>query len=93
MCASRLPRSTRVSASDQEANALQRLAGQVLEELNVKRLELLPVESDMLVYTLKPRMKVLGPKFGKLAPKVLAAVRAVDPQVGAEALRETGSRW
>ena len=41
----------------------ERLAGQVLEELNVKRLELLPAESDMLVYALKPRMKVLGPKY------------------------------
>ena len=55
-----------MSASDQEAEALRRLAGQVLEELNVKRLELLPAESDMLLYTLKPRMKALGPKHGTL---------------------------
>jgi isoleucyl-tRNA synthetase len=76
--------------SEREAEALQRLAGQVLEELNVKRLELLPAESDMLVYALKPQMKVLGPKHGKLAQKVLAALRAVDPQAGVEALRDRG---
>jgi len=76
--------------SEREAEALQRLAGQVQEELNVKRLELLPAESDMLVYALKPQMKALGPKHGKLAQKVLAALRAVDPQAGAEALRDEG---
>ncbi len=58
--------------SDRRPSALRRLADQVLEELNVKRLEMLPAESDMLLYTLKPRMKVLGPKHGQLAPKVLA---------------------
>ncbi len=77
--------------SDAEAEALQRLASQVLEELNVKRLELLPADSDMLVYSLKPLMKVLGPKHGNLAQKVLAALRATDAHAGAEALRERGS--
>ncbi|HEY1389533.1 MAG TPA: isoleucine--tRNA ligase [Ktedonobacterales bacterium] len=76
--------------SEREAEALQRLAGQVLEELNVKRLELLPAESDMLVYALKPQMKALGPKHGKLAQKVLAALRAIDPRAGVEALRDEG---
>jgi isoleucyl-tRNA synthetase len=74
-----------------EANSLDRLGHQVLEELNVKRLEMLPVESDMLLYALKPRMNVLGPKFGKLAPKVAAAVRSVDAQEAARVLRETGT--
>ena len=45
----------RVSAATSEREALQRLADQVLEELNVKRLELLPAESDMLLYTLQAR--------------------------------------
>jgi isoleucyl-tRNA synthetase len=48
--------------SDDERASLERLAGQVLEELNIKRLDFLPAESDMLVYTLKPRVSVLGPK-------------------------------
>jgi isoleucyl-tRNA synthetase len=74
-----------------ERAALERLADQVLEELNVKRLELLPEHSDMLVYTLRPRMAALGPKHGRLAQKVLAALRAHDPQAGAKALREQGT--
>ena len=73
-----------------EEEALIRLADQVLEELNVKRLEVLPAQSDMLVYSLKPQMKTLGPKHGKLAQKVLAALRTVDPQAAAKALREQG---
>ncbi|HEX6122774.1 MAG TPA: DUF5915 domain-containing protein, partial [Ktedonobacterales bacterium] len=73
-----------------ERAALQRLGDQVLEELNVKRLELLPAESDMLLYTLRPRMAALGPKHGKLAQKVLAALRVYDAQAGAEALRAEG---
>ena len=40
--------------------------------LNVKRLEVLPPQSDMLHYTVQPRMAVLGPKHGRLLPKVLA---------------------
>nr|MBF6590517.1 class I tRNA ligase family protein [Ktedonobacterales bacterium] len=77
-------------ATEAEREALERLSAQVLDELNVKRLEPLRAESDMLVYTLRPRMTVLGPKHGKLAQRVLAALRATDPQTGARALRERG---
>ncbi len=77
-------------ASDAERESLQRLGGQVLEELNVKRLELLPDESDMLLYTLRPRMAAIGPAFGRLAPKVLAAVRAADAQHAAREMLDHG---
>jgi isoleucyl-tRNA synthetase len=73
-----------------ERTALQRLGEQLLEELNVKQLELLPAESDMLIYALRPRMAALGPKHGKLAQKVLAALRGYDAQAGAQALRSEG---
>jgi isoleucyl-tRNA synthetase len=33
---------------------------------------------------------VLGPKYGKALPKILAAVRTLDPRAGAVALREQG---
>ncbi|WIG59949.1 MAG: Isoleucyl-tRNA synthetase [Ktedonobacterales bacterium] len=76
--------------TDAERESLTRLGEQVLEELNVKRLELLPLESDMLRYTLQPRMHVLGPKHGKLLPKVLAALRSGDMQAKARTLADTG---
>ncbi|HEV7125872.1 MAG TPA: class I tRNA ligase family protein, partial [Ktedonobacterales bacterium] len=73
-----------------ERASLERLGEQVLEELNVKRLAFLPAESDMLLYALKPRVQVLGPKYGKLVPAVLAALRAEDPASAATALRARG---
>jgi isoleucyl-tRNA synthetase len=74
-----------------EAESLTRLGGQVLEELNVKRLEVLPRDSDMLAWALKPRRSVLGPKYGKRFPALLAAIQVADAHLGARALREEGS--
>ena len=79
--------------SDGERASLHRLADQVIEELNVKHLELLPPDSDMLTYTVQPKMDVLGPRFGKLLPKVLAALRSGGTsamQSAAGSLQETG---
>jgi isoleucyl-tRNA synthetase len=79
--------------SDGERASIQRLADQVLEELNVKRMELLPPDSNMLAYTVQPKMEILGPKYGKLLPKVLAALRTGDStsmQTAARTLQETG---
>jgi isoleucyl-tRNA synthetase len=76
--------------SDAERETLERLGSQVLEELNVKRLELLPAESNMLLYTVQPRMAVLGPQYGKLLPKVLAALRSGDMRSKARTLLDTG---
>ncbi|MDE3231361.1 MAG: isoleucine--tRNA ligase, partial [Chloroflexota bacterium] len=59
--------------------------------LNVKRLELLPRDSDMLTYTLKPRRSALGPKYGKRFPALLAAIQAADARAAARALREEGA--
>ncbi|HEX9412504.1 MAG TPA: isoleucine--tRNA ligase [Ktedonobacterales bacterium] len=77
--------------SEAERESLQRLQDQVLEELNVKRLAFLPAGSNMLSYALRPRPQVLGPKYGKQLPHVLAAVRALDAYAAAEALREHGA--
>src|SRR5262249_7524115 len=65
-------------ATEAERESLKRLGSQVLEELNVKRLEVLPPESDMLHYTVQPRMAALGPRYGKLLPKILGALRSGD---------------
>ncbi len=77
-----------------EEGALERLSDQVLEELNIKRLELMSVDSDMLAYTLKPQVKILGPKFGSLVQKILAYFKALSPHEAQEAaarLNTTGT--
>jgi isoleucyl-tRNA synthetase len=76
--------------SETERESLDRLAEQVLEELNVKRLELLPRDSDMLTYTLKPRRATLGPTYGKRLPALLAAIAAADAREAARELRAHG---
>jgi isoleucyl-tRNA synthetase len=77
-----------------EEEALHRLSEQVLEELNIKSLELMSNDSDMLAYTLKPQVKVLGPKYGPLVQKILAKFKALDARGAQEAARllnETGA--
>src|SRR5579883_787382 len=79
--------------SKEEEEALQRLRGQVLEELNIKRLRLIGSESDMLAYTLRPQVKLLGPKYGPLVQKILALFKTLTPeetQHAARSLKTTG---
>ena len=51
---------------------------QILEELNIKDLELLDDAAGLLTYSLKPNFKVLGPRFGKAMGAVGKAVAALD---------------
>ena len=83
----------RVPNMDEE-EALTRLKEQVLEELNIKQLELMSNDSNMLAYTLKPQVKVMGPKYGPLVQKILAVIKGLDEhsvQVAAQQLEQTGS--
>ncbi len=76
-----------------EEEALLRLKGQVLEELNIKHLALMGSDSDMLSYTLRPRVKLLGPRHGPLVQKILAQFKAFDDRTAravARQLNETG---
>jgi isoleucyl-tRNA synthetase len=71
--------------NEADGEALLRLKDQVLEELNIKQLNLMSSDSDMLSYTLKPHVKVLGPKHGPLVQKILAAFRSLDAHASLEA--------
>jgi len=77
----------RVADRDEE-EALLRLSWQILEELNIKQLQLMSDDSNMLAYTLKPQVKVLGPKYGPLVQKILGAFKALDAYGAQEAARE-----
>ena len=70
------------------------LSDQVLEEMNIKSLELMSNDSDMLAYTLKPQVKILGPKYGPLVQKILTKMKALGvhgTQEAAKLLNETGT--
>ncbi len=54
---------------------LEKVKDLILSEINVKELEILDENSDVLVKTAKPDFKKLGPKYGKDMKHVAAAVQ------------------
>ena len=54
------------------------LTEQVLDELNVKGLELIPDESMLIERSLRPLLPVLGPRRGSAVGSIMAAARAGD---------------
>jgi isoleucyl-tRNA synthetase len=65
--------------STAEAEALGRLEPQVLEELNVKRMEVTQQVGDLISYVIKPNLPVLGPKYGAKLGPIRGALNSADP--------------
>jgi isoleucyl-tRNA synthetase len=76
-----------VVAAGSERAAIERLAGVVREELNVKALHFVAEAAELGSYTLRPNYRTLGPRFGRTMPQVAAAVAGLDPAHVADALR------
>jgi isoleucyl-tRNA synthetase len=76
-----------IVATDSERIQIERLAPLVKAELNVKELEFVSEQGELVSYAVKPNYRGLGPRFGKLMPQVAAAIEALDPQHVADALR------
>ena len=68
-----------IVANDAEREAIQARAGLVTAELNVKELDFVSEEGELVSYAVKPNYRSLGPRFGKRMPQVAAAVEALDP--------------
>jgi len=60
------------------ARAIQRHEGQLLEELNVKHVELLPADAELVTYRIKPNLPVLGKRYGSLIPAIRQALTQLD---------------
>jgi isoleucyl-tRNA synthetase len=73
--------------SPQERESLERLSSQITDELNIKALRILERDEEVIVYSVKPNLPVLGPKYGKEIPRIVAALRAIDPSSVATAQR------
>ncbi len=80
-----------VAAAAAERAALGRLTDIVLDELNVKDLRLVEAADELLDYSLKPNLKVLGPRLGRQVGAVAAALKSVDAAEFVAALRTGGS--
>ena len=79
-----------IVANEAERAAIEARAGLVTAELNVKELDFVIDESELVSYSAKPNYRALGPRFGKNMPQVAAAVEALDAAHVAAVLAEGG---
>jgi isoleucyl-tRNA synthetase len=79
-----------IVANDAEREAISARADLVTAELNVKELDFVSEEADLVSYAVKPNYRSLGPRFGKRMPQVAAAVEALDPVHVAKVMGDGG---
>jgi isoleucyl-tRNA synthetase len=79
-----------IVANDAERAAISAQADLVTAELNVKELDFVSEEADLVSYAVKPNYRTLGPRFGKRMPQVAAAVEALDPVHVAKVMADGG---
>jgi isoleucyl-tRNA synthetase len=76
-----------IVAQGDERDAIESMGDLVRAELNVKELEFVSDEAELVSFEVKPNFRTLGPRFGKQMPQVAAAVGALEPSHAAEAIR------
>jgi isoleucyl-tRNA synthetase len=74
-----------------EVTDLKGLEDLVVEELNVKEIEVVSGLADLVSYSVKPNFKALGPRFGPRVKQVAAALAAADARAIVEAVEQHGS--
>jgi isoleucyl-tRNA synthetase len=79
-----------IVANEAEREVIEARAALVTAELNVKELDFVTDEAELVSYTAKPNYRSLGPRFGKRMPQVAAAVEALDASHVAAVLGEGG---
>jgi isoleucyl-tRNA synthetase len=73
--------------SQQERNDLLELAEVLSEEINVKEIEVVSEVGELVNYKLMPNNRVLGPRLGRLFPKVRVALMVLDAAEAARILQ------
>jgi isoleucyl-tRNA synthetase len=63
---------------DATAEAAERHRDQILEELNVKELEFIARDAELVEYRIKPNLPRIGKRYGKLVPAIREALAAAD---------------
>ena len=74
-----LARMLAVAGDARERAALLRHRDDLLEELNIKALELLDSTDGLLRYRLRPNLRRLGPRLGARLPELRAALERLTP--------------
>ncbi len=68
-----------IVATGAERDVIERFAGLVEAELNVKALEFVSEEGELASWAVKPNFRTLGPRFGAGMPQAKAAIEALAP--------------
>jgi isoleucyl-tRNA synthetase len=68
--------------------AVERHSAQIREELNIKKIEFLAPDAELVSYRIKPKLPELGKRHGKLIPAIRKALSECD---GAALVRSHGA--
>jgi isoleucyl-tRNA synthetase len=74
--------------SKKEKEGLERMASQILDELNVKEMAFVKGEGEILDFEVKPNLPLLGPKYGKRVGEITSALKSLDAKEVALKVRE-----
>ncbi len=66
------------AVDEAQQSAIESMKDLILNEVNVKELQMVSADSGVLVKRVKPDFKKLGPKFGKTMKQVAAAIQTMD---------------
>jgi isoleucyl-tRNA synthetase len=64
--------------SDAAEAAVRRHEEQILDELNVKKLEIIARDATLVTYRIKPNLPVIGKRYGKLIPAIRHYLSTAD---------------
>ena len=67
--------------TSEDAAAVERHRATIAEELNVKSVNLADAESDKRRHTIKPNLRVLGPRLGPKLPALRSALSNLSPEL------------
>jgi isoleucyl-tRNA synthetase len=79
-----------IVANEGERAAIESRADLVTAELNVKELDFVTDEGQLVSYVAKPNYRALGPRFGKRMPQVAAAIESLDAARVAQVMSSGG---
>jgi isoleucyl-tRNA synthetase len=77
-----------IVADGRERAAIERLAGVVRDELNVRAVRFVAAAEELGSYEVKANYRTLGPLFGRDMPLAAAAIAALDPAHVAASIRD-----
>lgn len=73
-----LAQMTLVGATSSDCASLERVAGLIADELNVKRVVVSSDEAEFVTYSARPNLKVLGPRYGKQLKEIRGEIDGLE---------------